>query len=179
LNIGLIRKEGLSINDYLILYNIANNNELSTILLQSFRELSLLERKGYIKITTEGIYLRARSNVFFTVKGDDYFSLWLKEYPIRVNKSSGGSRALSPESENTIIGKALRKKWNITFKKDIEAQRRALNVLKLQIKDMTKSGDLEYMVEATRWLNQGYFEKYGYLLDDNKDRKEYDNEDYY
>jgi hypothetical protein len=32
-----------------------------------------------------------------------------------------------------------------------------------------KSDDLEYMVEATRWLNGGYHEKMEYLLEEKTD----------
>ena len=40
------------------------------------------------------------------------------------------------------------------------------------------SGDLEYMVEAARWLNEGYHEKYSYLLDNDTGTNKYENEDY-
>lgn len=64
------------------------------------------------------------------------------------------------------------------FKKDIVAQENAIKVLELQLEDMKKSGDLEFMVEATRWLNEGYHEKYSYLLDDDHSENQYKNEDY-
>ena len=34
------------------------------------------------------------------------------------------------------------------------------------------------MVEATRWLNEGYHEKYSYLIDQDKGDNLYENEDY-
>lgn len=179
LNTKLIRGQGLTINEYLILYNIANKNEISSIFRQELSELTSLETRGWIKITSSGIFLRARSSVFFTVVGEDPFIDWLKIYPVKVKKRNGGSRSLSPESENTVIGRILRKKWNILFRKDKEAQERAVTVLKLQILDMEKSGDLEYMVEARRWLNEGYFEKYAYLIEDGVKENRFKDEDYY
>ena len=41
----------------------------------------------------------------------------------------------------------------------------------------TKSGELEFMVEATRWLNEGYHEKYSFLLEEDV-HEAYSNEDY-
>ena len=64
------------------------------------------------------------------------------------------------------------------FKKDTGKQRQAIDVLALQVKDMKRSGDLEYMVEAARWLNEGYHEKYSYLLESNTNNNKYENEDY-
>ena len=64
------------------------------------------------------------------------------------------------------------------FKKDIRAQEKAIGVLERQISADTKSGDMEYFVEASRWLNEGYHEKYSYLLDENQAARKYDNEYY-
>lgn len=77
-----------------------------------------------------------------------------------------------------MLGKRLKKKWNSIFKKNIEAEEKAIKVLQLQVKQMEKSGDLEYMVEATRWLNEGYHEKYSYLLDQDTGANKYEDEDY-
>jgi len=46
------------------------------------------------------------------------------------------------------------------------------------MKELKKSGDTEYMVEAHRWLNEGFHEKYAYLLDDSHSDIKYENEDY-
>ena len=103
---------------------------------------------------------------------------WLKAYPTSVKKKFGGNRALSPADPDTILGQKLRKKWEQIFKKDVKKQEDAIRVLELEVKDKTKSGDLEYMVEATRWLNEGFHEKYSYLLDQDRGDNMYANEDY-
>lgn len=175
-----IRALGITINEYLILYDLTHDNEITNLLDFTLQQLVKLEQKGYIRIEKDGIIVRAKTTALFAIDGtEDLFVVWLSKYPTKVKTSRGGSRALSPASENTIMGKNLRKKWVMTFKKDTEAMLQAIKVLELEVEDKKKSGDLEYMVEASRWLNQGYFEKYAYLIEDDKGKNEYENEDYY
>jgi hypothetical protein len=172
-----IVKNKLSINEYLILFNIANNNQLSGIIDSNVEALVSLEKKGFIKISNSSLFLREKASVFFA-EANDLFIKWLEIYPIMVKRRHGGKRALSPAGADTILGKRLSKKWKAVFKKDVDAQKKAIKVLELDIAQRTKSGDLEYMVEARRWLNEGYHEKQSYLLDDDTIENEYKNEDY-
>jgi hypothetical protein len=174
----LLKDVGLTINEYLILYNLANNYCISEEFSYTLEQLLELEKKGFIKLTSEGVFIRDKAEVFFSVKKEK-FEDWLDAYPTNVKKKFGGSRALSPADPDTILGKRLRAKWNKIFKKNIEEEEKAIKVLQLQVKQMEKSGDLEYMVEATRWLNEGYHEKYAYLLDEEYTRgSRYEDEDY-
>jgi hypothetical protein len=179
LDLSRISSLGLTINEYLILYNVANNNEIFQIFNYTLEEVVALEAKGFIKILPEGIVLRARSNKLFSITSDDLFKKWLGTYPVKVSNGRGGTRAISPKDESTIVGKTLKKKWNTLFKKDIKAQEKAILVLELEIAEKTRSGEMQYMVEATKWLNQGYFEKYDYLAEDYKERQTYQDEDNY
>lgn len=177
LPIDNIVENGLSISEYLVLYDISNGYIISGLIDNSVTTLVSLEKKGFVKLSNEQVFLREKASIFFAVN-DDYFVQWLEIYPTMVKKKYGGKRALSPASADTILGKRLSKKWKQVFKKDIEAQKKAIKVLELEVLDKTKSGDLEYMVEATRWLNEGYHEKYSYLLDQDTGTNQYENEDY-
>jgi len=170
-------KHGLNITEYLLLYNIATGFTISKLLTNSMKPLISLEEKGFIKMSDGNTYLRSKANVFFSVD-EDLFTEWLNTYPTMVMRRHGGRRALSPVGASTILGKKLRAKWDRIFKKDAGKQRQAIRVLELQVKDMKRSGDLEYMVEAARWLNEGYHEKYSYLLDNDTGNNQYENEDY-
>jgi len=174
----LLEEVGLTINEYLILYDIANKRCLKGKFDYNLEQLVSLENKGFVKLTSDGVFIRDKADIFFSVKRD-VFEEWLNEYPVTVKKKFGGSRALSPASVDTILGKRLRTKWNKIFKKNIEAEEKAIKVLQLQVQQMRRSGDLEYMVEATRWLNEGYHEKYEYLLaEETIKRDRYEDEDY-
>ncbi|MDG1558987.1 MAG: hypothetical protein P8R03_05665, partial [Candidatus Poseidoniaceae archaeon] len=50
-----------------------------------------------------------------------------------------------------------------------KAQDKAIRVLEAEVAMRIKANDLEYMVEAARWLNGGYHEKYEYLLEEKTD----------
>jgi len=175
--IDSIIKNKLSINEYVVLYDVANGHVIYGLIDNPTPALVSLEKKGWIKISDGQVFLRDKSSEFFAV-GDDMFEKWLDTYPIAVTKKFGGKRALSPASPDTILGQKLRRRWQIVFKKDKAAQLRAIKVLELQVAEMTKSGDLEYMVEAARWLNEGYHEKYSYMIDEEKPENNYTNEDY-
>lgn len=172
----LLKKHGLNINEYLTLYNIVNKGLLNDIIRFDIDDLTELESKGFIKLTSEGLFLRDNTEDLFSIK-EDLFAEWLEAYPVSVKKKQGGTRGLSPDDPDTILGKKLREKWDKIFKHDVQKERQAIQVLRLQVADMTKSGDLEYMVQATRWLNEGCHEKYAYLLDQDTDES-YINEDY-
>lgn len=174
-----IVENNLSINEYMILYSISNKGNLQGLVEMGIENISKLEGKGFIKIADGNLHLRDKAQIFFS-EDNDLFVKWLDTYPTMVNKRNGGKRALSPASRDTILGKKLESKWNMVFRKDIEAQKEAIRVLELMVTDATRSGDLEYFVEATRWLNEGYHEKYSYLLDSplNGVSRKYDNEDY-
>lgn len=174
----ILQKYDLTVNEYLILYNIVNKYAINHIFENTAKQLVKLEGKGFIKLSPEKIFLREKTEKIFTVN-TDLFVQWLDTYPVRVKKTrSQGSRAISPKDPDTMLGKALRKKWDRIFKKNIEKQELAIRVLELQLKDMEKSGDLEFMVEASRWLNEGYHEKYSYLLEESLPENQYENEDY-
>ena len=168
---------GISISEYIVLYNIANNNIIVGLIDKPMASLISLEKKGFVRLSNGSIFLRDKASEFFAVD-DDLFLKWLNTYPTTVLRQYGGKRALSPAGADTILGKRLKKKWLSIFKKDVEAQERAIKVLELQVAADTRSGDMEYFVEAARWLNEGYHEKYSYLLDNDTSNNQYENEDY-
>jgi len=178
LPLALIRQNKLSIVEYLLLYDIAHGYPIGDLIDDPLPSLVSLEGKGFIKMTNNQVYLRDKGSEFFN-EDEDYFAIWLENYPTMVKKKYGGRRALSPSKPDTILGKALRKKWNSMFKKDIRAKEKAILVLQEEVKDKRKNGNLELMVEARRWLSEGYHEKYSFLVDDGivPDNK-YSNEDY-
>jgi len=164
IDFNFLEEEKLNINEYLILYNLANKNIIEKRIQYDENDLYYLEKRGWLKLIDGKVILRQNTIEKFIPK-KDHFLTWLLDYPIKVNKSNGGSRHLSPASDETILGRQLRKKWESIFKgKPINKQQEAIDILNAHVKMMKKSGDLEYMVEATRWLNAGYYEQYAYLL---------------
>ena len=177
IDLDLLKKIDLNINEYLILYDIANNYSISSIFNYNTTDLLSLQEKAFIKLTENDIYLRAKANSIFSIN-EDLFKEWLELYPTNVKKKDGGTRALSPSTVDTILGYKLKKKWDLTFKKDRDKQLFAIKVLKAEVADKKKSGDLEYMTEAYRWLNEGFHEKYSYLVSKENEENNYSKEDW-
>lgn len=178
IDFDVLKKYNININEYLILYDIANDLSISSIFNYNTSDLVSLQEKAFIKLTEEGMFLRGKANLIFSI-GEDLFKEWIETYPTNVKKKDGGTRALSPATTDTILGEKLRKKWDLTFKKDRDKQLFAIKVLKAEVADKKKSGDLEYMTEAYRWLNEGFHEKYSYLVkDETIEDKSYENEDW-
>lgn len=168
IDLKLLQKLDININEYLTLWDIANNLEISSIFNYGIAELVSLEKKGLIKLTNEAITLRGKGTRIFNTT-DELFEEWINLYPTYVLSSNGSKRALSPASSDTILGKRLKTKWNNLFKKDADAQRQAIEVLRAMIKSKTKDGSMCYFVEATRFLNEGFHEKEAHLIGENSE----------
>ncbi len=168
INFEVLIQNKLSINEYLTLYDLVCPDCISDHYRTSSIDMTSLEKKGLIKMTAAGTVVREKARKMFRLD-EDYFLKWLNTYPIRVVKSRGGSRVLSPAGDETIEGRKLRKKWQTLFVGDPDAEEKAIKVLELEVAMRIKSNDLEYMVEATRWLNGGYHEKMEYLLEEKTD----------
>jgi len=165
IDFSLLKKNKLNLSEYLTLYDMVCPDCISKIYINRIEDVDSLQRKGFIKITQNGNILRAKAKSMFRIT-EDHFLVWLNKYPIRVKKSHGGSRHLSPASDETVEGKKLRKKWKQTFVGNPEGELKAIKVLELEVAMRIKSNDLEFMVEASRWLNGGYYEKYEYLIEE-------------
>ena len=169
IDFAILTANDLNINQYLTLYNFACPGCISHIYRGKMDDMVILENKGFIKIINKEVVLREKAKDMFQINDEDFFLKWLLAYPIRVQKTSGGSRALSPASDETIEGRNLRAKWKKLFKGNVEGEMKAIHVLEAEVAMRIKAGDLEYMVEASRWLNGGFHEKYEYLLDEKTD----------
>lgn len=168
IDFALLKSNDLSISEYLSLYNAVCPGCISEMYIDRLEDIDQLQSKGFLKVTSTGVILREKAKDLFKVK-EDNFLIWLNKYPIRVKKSHGGSRHLSPASDETIEGKKLRSKWNKLFRNNPTGELKAIKVLELEVAMRIKSNDLEYMVEAMRWLNGGYHEKYEYLIEEKSD----------
>ena len=169
IDLNILKENDLNIDEYLTLYSLAFPDVIAETFSPKDESRISLEKKGFIKITLNGIILRESTRILFNIGKKDYFLEWLNKYPIRARTSRGGTRVLSPKSDETIEGKKLRKKWESMFKGDPYEEMKAIAVLEAEVAMRIKSNDLEFMVEAPRWLNGGYHEKMEYLLEEKND----------
>lgn len=133
-----------------------------------------LEKKGYIKIIDDVINVRTKTYQLFEVDKKDLFHDFLLTFPIK----TPSGRYLSPVNPDTVMGKKLRKKWDKYFSKNPDAGQKAIKVLQAEVDWRKKKMTQEYMHNAEAWLNQGDFEKYEYLLEEQKTKLNKIREDY-
>lgn len=184
-----LKENKLNLQEYLTLRYLYHKKHGDwELLIESFGPISSifmnsLESKGFIKIckdvgdcsnASEFFELREKANVLFE-ETTDYFLTWLGTFPIK----TPSGRYLSTSSDDTIMGKKLRKKWKALFKNNSLQMAHAIEVLEAEMDWRRRNGKFEFMHNAETWLNQGDFEKYEYLLSDkkteiNKARRDYE-----
>lgn len=142
-----------------------------------YKTISHLEDEKYIKYVVENneskIYIREKTRILFE-GSKDLFYTWLLGFPIK----TPSGRYLSPKGENTVAGKKLRKKWKKLFGSDTLIQQRVIDILAVELKWRKDNGKIEYMHNAETWLNQGDWEKYEYLLEEQESKLKKQNEDF-
>jgi hypothetical protein len=122
-----------------------------------------LEDCGFIKITEQGIVLRQKSRELFQNKRDNFYR-FIGTFPIKTPKG----RYLSPKSLEGVAVNALKKKWKSLFKDNVVTENKVIAVLEAEVAWRIKGGELEYMTGIEAWLNGAFYEKYEYLIEDDK-----------
>lgn len=141
-----------------------------------FANAVILQDLKYIKITdpSKGVFeLRESARLLFEGKKDLFYT-WILTFPIK----TPNGRYLSPKGENTVAGKKLRKKWKKLFGNDTLIQQRVIDILQAEVDWRKSNGTQEYIHNAETWLNQGDWEKYEYLLEENETETKKANEDF-
>ncbi len=174
LDLKLIKKQGLTIRQYMMLqfFYFQKSGENKDYVQQYGRvpltEANELALKGWLKINSfmgedgkvaKKVELRDKARKLF--EGDeDYFLKWFNLFPLKT-----GDRYLRPKDDDTIKGRALRKKWNKHFKGNADKAKRAIQVLEAEKEWRRRNGKFQFMNNAETWLNQGKWEEYADLLD--------------
>jgi len=185
LNLKLIKDLGLTINEYLTLFQIyLKKSNIKIDYNYNVIDIVSLSEKGYISVRLEE-YIDGKYSIEsvprLTSKGievflseNDLFNEFIKTYPTSVKTGPNKRRVLSPDKPDGVIGSKLRKKWMAITKGDIIYQELIIKCLKKEIDIRTKNRDITYMQNIETWLNNGTWEKYESFLnsEDNEDIKE-------
>lgn len=174
LDIDYIKSKGLKVSEYLYLRNLVvpQIDKIPDLhLIVDPVDVKGLDSKGFIKYTTEGVYLRQPAKDLFDSK--DLFDKFLTTFPIKTPTG----RYLSPKNINPggVAYSNLKKKWDKLFKNSRVRGERAIEVLEAEIKwrnspDSKGNSSMEYMNAIEAWLNMANYEKYEYLLDETLDK---------
>lgn len=166
LNIDVLKKNNLTVSEYLYLRNlyVTGLDKISDLhsIIDRF-SMDRLEAKGFIKISEEdGIVLRRRGRDLFDPESimDKFIVLFPTKTPIK-------KRYLSPTRLEGVAYNKIKTQWNRIFKNDQAKAQKAYDVLEAEIRMRQQTPDgLEFMNAIEVWLNQANYEKYEYLLDE-------------
>lgn len=185
INLKEINKiEGLNLRLYLSLYYLyclKNDPKLNQEFIKAHGPVSsedalLLQKLKYLKVTnyqTGDYEIREDARLIFEGKKDLFYT-WLLGFPIKTAQG----RYLSPKTEDTVKGRKLRAKWKKLFGNDTLIQERVIEILAAELKWRKDTGKIEFMHNAETWLNQGDWENYEYLVDEQEVRNKINNEDF-
>lgn len=134
----------------------------------NFKEL---EKKGYIKITPEGVSLREPAIKLFEVP--DKEKMWAEffcTFPMKVPGRNGGSRPLRAEGLDTQFAKKVKAKYFSFIEKRPEMHRTIMDSLEAEMEMRRTSSSFQYMHAMEAWLNAREWEKYSYLVKEKKEK---------
>lgn len=185
IDFSCLKNKGLTPDWYLLLHwKYHNNYELQEEMKMLYLDddpnvLMHLEKNGFIKITGNNEFeLRQKGKDLFLV--DDETMAWLEflgKFPMKVPARGSGTRALKVANPDSKANVKLKKKYLSIIKGKPELHKRIINVLEAEVKMRKDSGQLQYMNAMEAWLNQANYDKYEYLLEEEKS-VDYKNEDY-
>ena len=164
-------KLGISPDEYYFLYCKVHTINTDKYILRL--ELTSLEEKGLIKITSEGVHLRQKGIDIFIDKEDRFATFW-SIYPIKVPNSRGpGYRVLKTKSTESKDYATCKAKFNkLPHDKDL-----VIKCLMKELEERRLGGNLPFMQEAETWLNGRTYEKYIDLLEEQEEIQKSEKED--
>jgi len=164
-NIQNLILNNLTIDEFLYLRNLyVDKEDKITDIFKIVNNINedLLQDRGFIKITEDNIILRQKAIDLFESK--ELFYKFLSTFPIKTPKG----RYLSPVNIEGIAVTKLKKKWDTLFKHKSHLEEKAIKVLEAELKWRKKENNLEFMQAMEAWLNGSNYEKYEYLLENDK-----------
>jgi hypothetical protein len=159
----------LTISEYIYLKNSYEKNSDSEIVdIIDNLDLDSLQLRGFIRITDSEILLRNKTNELF--EGKNLFLKFMNTFPIK----TPSGRYLSPLRMKTTKADVLEKKWKKLFKNNPSLEENALKVLEAELKWRKRNNSLEYIHNMEAWLNQGDYDNYAYLVEEDKEENHKD-----
>ena len=163
IDINTLLKLGLTLSEYtylLYLYLGEETPDLYKVI--DYVDENKLQDKNYIKITKDETVLRSKGIELFENK--NLFLKFLNTFPIK----APSGRYLSPLGNTGKAVKDIEKKFNTLFKNKPHLQQKAIDVLEAELDWRKRTNQLEYIHSIDVWLNKHDYEKFEYLLEEDK-----------
>jgi len=167
INLSLLKKLKLNINEYLTLY---------TIYLRDKQHINIpfeLIRRDEIQLAIVGL-LKIKENHTYKLsekglevfEGSNLFDEFYKTFPRTVPTEGQGQRVVSTNDTFGISAAFTHKIWDRQTKGDRNMQQHIIKCLRLELSDRTNHGTIRFLHNINTWLRQGDWEKYEYLINE-------------
>ena len=172
IDLNLLRRNKLSITDYLTLLRVFNEDNDLEIPFQATKEiLESLIGRNLIKFDKGNLILTEKSHSFF--KSVDVFDKFYKLFPTTVPDGTGGRRPVSTGDLTTKSALKTKKIWNTQVGTNEELQEHVIKCLQAELKYREQRKSLMYLNNVDTWLRQSNWEKWSDML--NGETKDEDN----
>jgi len=172
IDLDYVQEKRMSVNQYLALMKLyLYEKELKILPIRIYEdELEFLEEQGYIARTENNVLLTDTGRGIFE-QGGDLFEEFFSLFPHRVPNNAGGFRVLGTKASDTIMGNKMRRKWNLITKGNATLQKTIIESLRYELKHREQTGALAYMQNMETWLNNGTWERYQDMIEEEKNTK--------
>lgn len=134
--------------------------------------LGYLQEQELIKITdtlSREFELRQKGiHLFETSTPDTKWLEFLGTFPVKVPARNGGTRPLKISDPNSKGNVKIKNKYINIIKSNPDIHDKIISVLKAEMKMRKDSGEMQYMHNMETWLNQADYDKFDYLLKEEK-----------
>lgn len=169
LNLAKLSELQLSPNEYVYLYCLYHKLNPDR-----FYYMGSLEQRGYVKYLGDdgdlsNVSLREGAIKLFEVSNED--SMWSEfftTFPLKVPDNKGGSRPLRSGNLETEFAKRVKPKYLGIISGKPELHKAIMASLLAEMDMRRASSSFAYMNAMEAWLNQKNWEKYAYLIDEQK-----------
>jgi len=170
----VLKKFGISANDYLYLYLI--NTKEYDILTQLSLDVDLesLQTKDLLKIGEDVQSHVIRGELFLhnSTPFDQMWSELLSYFPLKVSVSKGrGVRVLRAKDPQALANKQAKKKYRTYLNGDVGKHKEVIECLKRELSIHADGDNMGYMQMLSTWINQRTWEKYQSLDEPNTKTK--------
>ena len=132
--------------------------------------LDHLEEKGFIKITGEKEFVLRQKGIelFETSTPDTHWLEFLGTFPAKVPSQNGGTRPLKISNPESKGNDRIRKKYIALIKDKPSLHATIMKVLEAEMQMRKDSSSFQFMQNIETWINQANYDKFAYLLDEDK-----------
>jgi len=159
IDLSLLEKKGLNINEYLTLIKLRFMNEKEIPFRYDTSLITILEGKGFLKKDLENKFSLTKEGENLFQNNYKLFEEFYNIFPNVVPNGFGGFRPVSDQNPEGILGKQTFAIWEEMTEKNETLQNHIIECLKDELETRRKTNTLQYLHNIKTWLKNSTWEK--------------------